>query len=656
MELLGSYQSSLVSEYYFQLLALLNSAISAGDLSGGSAFNQSSLLSLEVAAQSFSELPTGTANSRVTDDSFNYPLSLLQARLNAIQAEVENFTNVSGRLLDVLTKETILIDQLLGAVSLSQYVRTLPQISDAWSQAWDFSISQGPVYADLNTNPDKDLTNTVFDCSTGSILSGLRPATTTRIFPVKYASWKYNGNGIVQTLYPPDFTWAQLDVILNEPSVNFELAPASVILPQGGAVPGGLELSGQATNGILPTYLRLMFYPRSNTKTLTVTETGGVYDTLTLSSYAIDTNVLSVMSADGSTEYALTTDFTANISQAGTITPTTIPIGTQITSYFTEYWPAYQCSLDQINWSPIVMLDPKRMYPDNTSDFYPIDLQNGLFPITDEAGIPTGIYFGLSSLLAQPYTLLVTTTAGNQSAWGPTAILEVDVDQPSYMTTLFVSPFTAFPMTLTSVQVEGLTTNTLNTAWSGSLLLEQPTEIQFPRQIVSKIYLTFVQNNYTIKEYQDVSSDSLRRTLMSTVESTLPIPVQNNTVAPIIYRGYQYEWGLENIVGFDRIPDFPTTFVQGPYVIPGHPDVIRFDADMAGVAAIYLCWFAYSSTGTLLDSNTTGILLNPGTAMVFPFTSGTVLTDITSVQIGLEFVLSSSDAVVSKYCIQTTLV
>lgn len=92
MELLGSYNSQLTPAYYQQLLALLNAAISAGDLSAGSAFDKSTLLALEQQAQSFSELPTGNAGSRVTDDSFNYPFSLLLARLNAIQAEVNNFT------------------------------------------------------------------------------------------------------------------------------------------------------------------------------------------------------------------------------------------------------------------------------------------------------------------------------------------------------------------------------------------------------------------------------------------------------------------------------------------------------------------------------------------------------------------------------------
>src|SRR5579872_7506564 len=97
---------------YQELLALLDAAISAGDLSGASAFNQSSLQALEQQAQSFASLPTGTASSRVTDDSFNYPLSLLLARLNALQNEVNSFTSISGRLLDILSNETTLIDEL----------------------------------------------------------------------------------------------------------------------------------------------------------------------------------------------------------------------------------------------------------------------------------------------------------------------------------------------------------------------------------------------------------------------------------------------------------------------------------------------------------------------------------------------------------------
>ena len=74
---------TLTSEYYQTLLSLLNAAIAAGDLSGGSDFDKTTLLNLEQQAQSFASLPTATAGMRVMDDSFNYPLSLLLARLRA---------------------------------------------------------------------------------------------------------------------------------------------------------------------------------------------------------------------------------------------------------------------------------------------------------------------------------------------------------------------------------------------------------------------------------------------------------------------------------------------------------------------------------------------------------------------------------------------
>jgi len=94
------------AEDYQKLLDLLNEAVSGGDLSGGSAFDKTTLLKLEEQAQSFASLPTGTAGVRVMDDSFNYPLSLLLARLLAMRGEADNFTTVSGRLLDILVHET----------------------------------------------------------------------------------------------------------------------------------------------------------------------------------------------------------------------------------------------------------------------------------------------------------------------------------------------------------------------------------------------------------------------------------------------------------------------------------------------------------------------------------------------------------------------
>ena len=63
-------------------------------------------MKLEAQAQSFASLPLGTAGNRVMDDSFNYPLSLLEARLKALAAEAGNFTTMSGKLRDIRANQT----------------------------------------------------------------------------------------------------------------------------------------------------------------------------------------------------------------------------------------------------------------------------------------------------------------------------------------------------------------------------------------------------------------------------------------------------------------------------------------------------------------------------------------------------------------------
>jgi hypothetical protein len=658
MELLGSYNSQLTSAYYQQLLALLDSAISAGDLSGGSAFNKSNLLALEQQAQSFSSLPTGTAGSRVTDDSFNYPLSLLLARLNALQAEVTNFTAVSGRLLNILLNETTLIDDLLAADNIAQWQASLPSLAGAWSTRWDFSTGQGPKSPTLPPldpatgviyNSALPITS-IFDCTTGVLTTGLRPPTAPRTFPFKSMSWSYQTLGTPQELYAPDMSWTQLDLLANLPDIDFSAPPQiQVLLPQGGINPSMFEVVGQVPGGALPTYVRVLFYPRLNSL-MGVSVSNGVAKSL--SSYQIDPNSVVVLVANGSDAYTLTTDYNADPS-AG-MTPVDIGTNVSVDIYFTEYWPAYQCSMDQVNWSPIFMLDVNRPYPDDATDFLPLDIQSDRFPLMDETGVATGIYFRPLQTLTIPYTLLVTTPAG--SAFGPQAVLELDVSQPSFLNAVSLSPYAAFPALLQKVEVEGLTSATRHIVWAGSYLMEQPLEITFPRQIVAKVYLTLMQVNYTIKEYQEESAEALRENTMASLQASLPFSVQGAVAAsPSIYRGYQYEFGFENLTALDSDPTPPGVFVQGPIVVPGCPDVIRFDAEILGTVGCYLCYRAYDASGNLLDENTNGFAITFGTAEVFPFASTVTRANVASTEIDLRFVLRSTNAAVSRYFLQATL-
>ena len=73
------------------------------------------------------------------DDSFNYPLSLLEARLKALAAEAGNFTTVSGRLLEILANETSLIDDILAADELARWEASLRAVVPRQDQALSLS-------------------------------------------------------------------------------------------------------------------------------------------------------------------------------------------------------------------------------------------------------------------------------------------------------------------------------------------------------------------------------------------------------------------------------------------------------------------------------------------------------------------------------------
>lgn len=108
-----------------------------------------------------------------------------------------------------------------------------------------------------------------------------------------------------------------------------------------------------------------------------------------------------------------------------------------------------------------------------------------------------------------------------------------------------------------------------------------------------------IQENYSIKEYQDESQDALRRNTMNSLESSAPFSVRVSLPAvPVIYRGYQYEFGFENLAALDSGISTPGVFVHGPLTVPGCPDVLRIDAETTGTVSLYVCYRAYDANGT----------------------------------------------------------
>jgi hypothetical protein len=661
MQLLGTYNSNLASFQYQQLLALLQAAIAAGDLSSGSKFDQSTLLQLEAQATSFANLPTATAGTRALDESILQPVQMLQARLSALSSEANNFVTRSAALTAYLQVQAAFLDQLLAADKLRNWIAGLPSLPGAWSSAWDFSIDQGkvsvgipaidPVNGVVYTNELS--TGSVLDATTRLVTSGLLPPASPSVIPPKNLIWTYAGASEIDDIYAPDMSWAELTVVEDLPQISFLAQPSvQVVLPVNGSAAGLVSITGSVPGGALPTYLRLLFYPR--TQTITTRVTNGVV--LNLSAYTIDPDAITVYSlnADGTPNLFFTngTDFT--VDQAGSITPVTIGTNVAVTVVFNENLPAYQCSVDQQTWSDIYMLDPNRPFRDDETVFYPVGIVNGAFPLTDETGLATGLYFTLNGNLPSDFTLLVSTPAA--SSYGVTCNLEVDLEQSAYCNTLALSPFSAFPAYLTAVQIQSLAGGASTTVFNGSVLVDKALNIKFARQLVSKIILTFVMSNYTVIEYQDLNTDSLRRSTMSTVEASLPFSL-GKFIPPVITtaRGYQYAIGFSGIQAMDVEPTLPGVLVQGPVTVPGCPLVVRLDEEAVGTCSVYLCYQAFNAAGVLVDENTKGVLMTPATSFIVPYTTGVVLASIASTQITLKVVLRDAGCVFSRYNLQAVL-
>jgi hypothetical protein len=664
VQLLGTYNNNLASFQYEQLLAILQAAIAAGDLSSGSSFDKSTLQQLEAQATSFSSLPQATAGTRALDESILQPLQLLQARFTALLNEANNFVTRSEALISFLEAETDMLNRLLAADGLQNWVAELPQLPAGWSTSWDFSIDQGKISQTIAPVDPSNGVSYPAPLNIGSILSidngdsaivesGLLPPATSTIVSVKNLNWTYPAIGEVSPLYGPDMSWADLTLVESLPQVDFTAQPQiQVILPLNSSADNLISVFGTVPGGAIPTYLQLLFYPRTSQ----ITGVASDQVPVNLSAYTIDPDNISAYSVneDGSygVFYTPGTDFT--VDQTGSITPIDIGENINLVVRFSENFPAYQCSVDQINWSDIHMLDASRPYRDDETVFYPLSIKNGLFPLTDETGLPSGLYFSVNGTLNTDYTLLISTPGA--SSYGPNCQLEIDLQQPTYCNTLVIKPFSEFPAKLVNIELQGLAASTRSTIFSGAVLIDQPLQIRFTRQLVSSIFLTFVQENYTITEFQDLSTNSLRQSTMATVEASLPFSL-GQYVPPVnkTQRGYQYDLGYEEIQALDVEGVVPGIFVQGPMTIEGCPIIFRLDYQNDNQVEVYLCYQAFSATGVILDQNLSGFLINPGTAVVVPYTAGTVLTNIASFQVSLKFILRNTASVLSRYNLQAVL-
>lgn len=343
-----------------------------------------------------------------------------------------------------------------------------------------------------------------------------------------------------------------------------------------------------------------------------------------------------------------------------------MPDGVSVTVRFTESFPAYQCSVNQTVWSPLIMLDPNRPYPDKTTQFFPINIgidsdgNRTLFPITDELGNPTGLTMQIvGSRIPFQYYFEVTTQATPQ--YGATAVLQVDLSRPTFMNGFTLAPFSNYPIRLLKVETQAFGTDTRQTVGLPNVVIDRPVTLTFPKTLLQIIYLTCYQENYNLSIYEVQPPDALRRDVLFSLQSNLPFNVRRaQRAVPTFYTGAQYSFGLENLAGLSSIPDLPGVFIAGPHTFHGLPELIRFDADFIDEASVggfevYLCWRAFSASNAVLDQELTGKRIYSEVCEVFPLHASTVVVDdIDHVDIYLKFVFRDSETVLQRYLLQVT--
>lgn len=664
MKYLGPYQSGLATWHLEELMRLLEVAFGQGEYAGGQMFDQTALDALRAEGQTFGLLPTASAGQRATDDALNRPLALLRVRFEALLRETATFDSRAAALLTILEKDSTLIDQLLAAATLEYWAATRPMLGTR-VVAWDFGMGHGHVALDMaHDDPitqDADGANgvvypdrpPVITFLTDQVRTGLAAPAAVRSLPVKALGWHVPASRAEdELLYGTN--WAKLSRLESQPLIAYAGQPAvaPAITP--------FLVAGQSHLGTTPIYVRVFFLPRRNQRTHRFVKD----EVLSLSAYPVSTDDVVVMAGGRlyrpSVDYAVTPEGTFTGLNDANDDPQ-LPVDQDTTIWFLEHFPAYQCSINQKDWSPTVMLDPTRPYPDAETAFHPIAFGRAVdgsltaFPITDEIGNPTGLT--LQRDPSQPAMvdewLLKVFNPATPDVVGATAVLELEFEQPRYLNALRLAPFTTFPCCLQRIELEGLTADTRISVFDGAVRLDRPMIANFPRMLARRAYLTLYQENYTLKDYSLESADVLRREVMANLQSALPYAARRAAPpTPVTRRGALYEFGLEELEGQDRT-SVKGVFVSGPHRVVARPELLRLDADVSGPVDFYLLYRAYDSDGAKVDENTVGVPLTPNAAIVFPY--GEELTDdVATVDLYLKIVPRTTAAIVERFLLQVT--
>lgn len=666
MQLLGAYQSNLTAFQLEALLSLLQSGLQAGDFGGGRLFDKAASDALLAQGQDFTSIPQISAGSRALADSINHPLQILTARYQAIAKEKESFLSRINSFLAVLNKEAVVIDRLLYAAKLENWITQQPPISGSEKFYLDFGASHGTIATSID----------FVDPATGHIYLDASG----NVREVSNASFIVNGVGLhgicapvdhIDSIAPVNLKWTVLDppagtgesTILDgtdwaslsyfspQPIINFLTPSARVMLPASRSGQQVIQLKGNPVTGNLPVYLRLVFTPRRSVTTLQGLVHGKA---VSLSANRVSTDALIV--SDANRTYEIDQDYQIDLTNGKRdLIPLASLAGLDVTVLFTEYFPGYQCSINNLDWSPVVLFDPENPFPDVTQNYFPISIVDGWYPVVDELGRALGTSFQPLSNPTTEYLLRIENQIS--ASYGVTSQLEVDFEYPAYMNGFHLEPFSGLPMRLLRIEGEGLVTGSTISLFEGDVPIDQARSIRFTNSdgslpYLSRITLTIYQENYLLVEQISETPDQLRQDSLVRLQSIVPFASQIVTPSlPKKISGAQYDFGLRNLSGERWYPAGPGVHISGPFEVTGSPEVIRFDVQDIGSNRYYLMYQLFDTAGVAQGLVSSTDVITSGSVFSFPDLVAPSFT-VGKVQFYLKSVLLQDMSVLTRYLLQ----
>src|ERR1017187_5684489 len=309
-----------------------------------------------------------------------------------------------------------------------------------------------------------------------------------------------------------------------------------------------------------------------------------------------------------------------------------------------------------MDWSPAVMFDAIMPFADARTNYFPINIVDGWFPVVDELGSPLGIQI-------QPvpgniyYEALLRIEVAASPNYGVSGTLEIEFQRPGYYNGLRLTPFVNMPICLTQIRAEGMyTLSTTPAVFEGNALIDRPMSIRFADSFgkpiyVRRLYLDFYQPNYELKEHLINPADQARQDALASLQTALPFSDRAiEGAVPISLVGAQYEIGLRDIAGERYNPAGPGVFVSGPFHLDGMPEIFRLDVDITGQVDCYL--ICRPSGIPITTNRIVQSLFVPGTAFSFP--DVWTADALTRADFYLKWVFRSDDAVLTRFLLQVT--